>query len=67
VYENGRHCYYSNSLNRREIAEAVENDNTERLERRIEEEKAKLEAKKKNAALRNQLEELREANSEIGP
>lgn len=65
-YSNGRHSYYSNSLSRQEIAEAVENDQTERLERRVEEEKAKLDAKKKNAALRNQLEELRKANREVG-
>jgi hypothetical protein len=66
-YSNGRHCYYSHhNLSRQEIAEAVENDQTERLERQVEEEKAKLDAKKKNAALRNQLEELRKANREIG-
>jgi len=64
-YDNGRHAYYSNRMNREELAEQVENDQTVRLKRRIEEEKAKKKAKQKNAALRAQLNELRNGNADV--
>jgi hypothetical protein len=57
-YSNGRHAYYSNSMNNEELAQAVEGDKTARLNRQVEEKKAKLKAKQQHAEKRNQLREI---------